>query len=48
MGEVLYFTVVPADAMEPVDRITGPVRMIASVKIGEVRLMDNIGVEPSQ
>jgi pantoate--beta-alanine ligase len=43
-GEVLYFTAVQADSMAPLETLAGSVRFLASVRIGSVRLVDNVGV----
>jgi pantothenate synthetase len=34
--------------MEPLDELTGSVRLLASIEMGAVRLVDNIGVELPQ
>jgi pantoate--beta-alanine ligase len=37
-----YFEVVDPDSMTPVERIAGPVRIAAAVRVGETRLIDNV------
>ena len=44
-GTVRYFTPVVSETMSPVDELSGSIRILASVQIGSVRLLDNIGVE---
>lgn len=44
-GKIRYFTPVRGDTMELVDTLTGQVRVLASLQLGEVRLLDNIGLE---
>jgi pantoate--beta-alanine ligase len=43
-GCIRYFTAVEADTMKPLDELTGSVRLLASIELGSVRLLDNIGV----
>ena len=43
---VEYFEIVDPDEMEPVDEISGPVRVAAAVWIGSTRLIDNVLCEP--
>ena len=43
---VEYFEIVDLDEMEPVDEISGPVRVAAAVWIGSTRLIDNVLCEP--
>jgi pantoate--beta-alanine ligase len=42
--KVEYLTVVDAESLRPVDRVTGPARVVAAVRLGRTRLIDNIGV----
>ncbi len=42
---IQYFTTVESDTMRPLDELTGSIRLLASIKLGSVRLLDNIGVE---
>ena len=42
---VRYFTVVEAGTMAPLDVASGSVRLLASIQLGTVRLLDNLGVE---
>jgi len=44
-GCVRYFTAVEADAMVPLDVVAGSVRLLASIQLGTVRLLDNLGVD---
>jgi pantoate--beta-alanine ligase len=39
---VQYLEIADAATMEPVDRVTGPVRVLAAVWLGKVRLIDNV------
>ncbi|MDQ1432013.1 MAG: pantoate--beta-alanine ligase [Actinomycetota bacterium] len=43
-GRVEYFVAVDAETMAKVDPLVGEVRMLASMGLGSVRLVDNIGV----
>ena len=43
---VEYFEIVDPEEMQPVDEITGPVRVLAAVWIGSTRLIDNVRCEP--
>ncbi len=43
---VEYFEIVHPDEMQPVDEISGPVRVAAAVWIGSTRLIDNVLCEP--
>ena len=45
---IRYFTAVVADTMTPLDELAGPVRLLASIELGSVRLLDNLGVELSE
>jgi pantoate--beta-alanine ligase len=42
---VRYFTAVEADTMTPLDELAGSVRLLASIQLGTVRLLDNLGVD---
>lgn len=42
--KVEYLTVVDAESLRPVDRVIGPARVVAAVRLGRTRLIDNIGV----
>jgi pantoate--beta-alanine ligase len=44
-GCVRYFTAVEADAMVPLDVVAGSVRLLGSIQLGTVRLLDNLGVD---
>jgi pantoate--beta-alanine ligase len=45
VAKVQYFTAVEADTMAPIESLSGAVRLLASVQLGSVRLVDNVGVE---
>ena len=47
-ARIRYFTAVVSATMEPLDELTGSVRLLASIEMGAVRLVDNIGVELPQ
>jgi pantoate--beta-alanine ligase len=40
-----YFAVVDGPSMTPLERLAGSVRILASIRLGDTRLVDNIGVE---
>ncbi len=42
---VQYFAVVDGPTMTPLDHLQGSVRILASIALGDVRLLDNIGIE---
>jgi pantoate--beta-alanine ligase len=42
---VQYFTAVEADTMARLDALHGRVRLLASIGLGSVRLVDNLGLE---
>ncbi len=42
-GEVIYVHALDAETLQPMDKLTGEIRIIASLKLGEVPLVDNIG-----
>ena len=46
-GTIRYFTPVEAALMTPLDELAGPVRLLASLELGGVRLLDNVGIEPA-
>jgi pantoate--beta-alanine ligase len=48
VARILYFTPVVSATMQPLDELTGSVRLLASVEIDSVRLVDNIGIELSE
>ena len=48
VARILYFTPVVSATMKPLDELTGSVRLLASVEIDSVRLVDNIGIELSE
>jgi pantoate--beta-alanine ligase len=41
-----YFEIVDPDEMQPVERISGPVRIVGAIWVGSTRLIDNILVTP--
>jgi len=46
-ARVEYLEVVDAQSMQPLEEITGPVRIAAAVWFGETRLIDNVGWQTS-
>ncbi|MDP1751486.1 MAG: pantoate--beta-alanine ligase, partial [Reyranella sp.] len=42
--KVEYLTVVDAESLQPLDRVTGPARVIVAARLGRTRLIDNIAV----
>ena len=42
---IQYFAVVDGPTMTPLDELSGSVRLLASIVLGDTRLVDNIGVE---
>jgi len=40
--KIEYLTVVDADSLEPLEKVSGPARVIAAVRLGRTRLIDNI------
>ena len=42
---VQYFAVVDGPTMTPLDHLHDSVRILASIALGDVRLLDNIGIE---
>ncbi len=45
VAHIQYFAAVEAQTMAPLDDLRGSVRLLASIELGEVRLLDNLGVE---
>ena len=43
--KIEYLTVVDAESLKPVERVSGPARIIAATRLGRTRLIDNIAVE---
>jgi pantoate--beta-alanine ligase len=48
VARIRYFTPVVSATMKPLDEVTSSVRLLASIEIGSVRLVDNIGLELSE
>ena len=44
LGRPTDFTVVDADSLKPLERVTGPARVIAAARLGRTRLIDNLAV----
>jgi pantoate--beta-alanine ligase len=42
---ICYFTAVDGPTMRPLDELSGPVRLLASIALGDIRLVDNVGVD---
>jgi len=42
---IQYFAVVDGPTMRPLDDLAGSARLLASIELGSVRLLDNVGVE---
>jgi pantoate--beta-alanine ligase len=42
---IRYFAAVEADTMAPLEELNGTVRLLASIELGPVRLLDNLGIE---
>jgi pantoate--beta-alanine ligase len=42
---IRYFEVVDGPTMQPLDDLAGSVRLLASIELGSVRLLDNLGLE---
>jgi pantoate--beta-alanine ligase len=47
-ARIRYFTAVVSATMKPLDQLSGSVRFLASIEMGAVRLVDNIGIELSE
>ena len=45
IGEVLYVHCVDAETLQPMERLRGAIRLIASVRLGDVPLVDNVGID---
>ena len=45
VAPIQYFAVVDGPTMRPLDVLAGSVRLLASIKLDSVRLLDYIGVE---
>jgi pantoate--beta-alanine ligase len=43
-AEIQYFAVVDGPTMTPLEELSGEVRLLASIALGDTRLLDNIGV----
>ena len=43
-AEIQYFAVVDGPTMTPLEELSGEVRLLASIGLGDTRLLDNIGV----
>jgi pantoate--beta-alanine ligase len=46
-GETVYAYCLDAQTLQPMDTLTGEIRLIASLKLGETPLVDNVGVTVS-
>ena len=44
--KVEYLEIVDPEEMQPVERITGPVRVAGAIRIGAIRLIDNLLTAP--
>jgi pantoate--beta-alanine ligase len=44
-ARIRYFTAVEATSMAPLETLSGDVRLLASIELGDVRLLDNIGLQ---
>jgi pantoate--beta-alanine ligase len=44
-SRVVYFTVVEAQTMAPLEQLRGSMRLLASIELGSVRLLDNVGLD---
>jgi pantoate--beta-alanine ligase len=45
VAAIQYFAVVDGPTMQPLDDLAGSARLLASIELGSVRLLDNVGVE---
>jgi pantoate--beta-alanine ligase len=43
-AKVEYLTVVDAESLAPLDRVVGPARVAAAVRLGRTRLIDNVAI----
>ena len=43
-----YLEIVDPDTLSPVDRVAGPVRIVAAAFVGETRLIDNLAASPAK
>jgi pantoate--beta-alanine ligase len=44
-ARICYFIPVEGSTMGPLDEVSGSVRLLASIRLGSVRLVDNVGVD---
>ena len=44
-ASIQYFAAVESDTMRPLNDLGGSVRLLASIELGSVRLLDNLGIE---
>jgi len=44
-AEIQYFAIVDGPTMTPLEELAGSVRLLASIVLGDTRIVDNIGVE---
>ena len=42
-GEVVYVHALDAATLQPMERLAGEIRLIASLQLGDVPLVDNVG-----
>ena len=45
VAKIQYFAAVDGPTMQPIDEFAGSVRLLASIELGSVRLLDNVGLE---
>jgi pantoate--beta-alanine ligase len=48
VATIQYFAVVDGPTMQPLDALAGSVRILASIELGSVRLVDNLGLENTE
>ena len=48
LARVEYLEIVDPEVLAPLERIAGPVRAVAAVRIGDTRLIDNVACEPGK
>lgn len=48
LARIEYFGVADPDSLEPLDRVTGPAVLLGAIRIGRVRLIDNLAVRTSR